>query len=69
MIRREMARQGRSLPELADVLGIGVEEAQSRHDGTRELGLDELRTLSLWLSVPIARLMTGLDERDAPSAR
>lgn len=66
MIQREMAQQGRSLPELADVLGIGVEEARSRHDGTRELDLDELRMLSLWLSVPIARLTNGFCERGHP---
>lgn len=54
-----MVRQGRSVLDLAVALGVGVEEAQGRYDGTRELSLEELRAVALWLAVPIARFLTG----------
>ena len=58
-VRDEMVRQGRSVLDLAVALGVGVEEAQGRYDGTRELSLEELRAVALWLAVPIARFLTG----------
>lgn len=64
-----MAHQGRSVPELAVVLGVGAQEAQSCYDGTRELGLEELPAVAQWLAVPIARLTIGLREREDPLTR
>lgn len=64
-VRAEMVRQDQSVLGLAAVLGVGVEDARSRYDGTCELGLEELRAVARWLSVPVARLTAGLDEGEA----
>lgn len=55
-VRAEMARQGKSKGELAQVLGVTLNTAKSRYDGTQPYNLVELVQVALWLGVSFDRL-------------
>lgn len=55
-VRAEMARQGKSKGELAHVLGVTLNTAKSRYDGTQPYNLIELVQVALWLGKPFDQL-------------
>ena len=59
-LRAEMARQQKTITNLADALGL-VERrgAKARYDGKKSLTLDEVEMLALWLHVDVEQLLRG----------
>lgn len=55
-VRAEMARQGKSKGELAQTLGVTLNTAKSRYDGTQPFNLVELVQVAMWLGVSFDRL-------------
>ena len=50
-VRAEMARQGKSKGELAHALGVTLNTAKSRYDGTHPYDMVELALIAIWLDV------------------
>lgn len=55
-VRAEMARQGKSKGELAHALGVTLNTAKSRYDGTQPYDLVQLTQVALWLGVTLQSL-------------
>ncbi len=55
-VRAEMARQGKSKGELAQALGVTLNTAKSRYEGSQPYNLVELVQVALWLGVSFDRL-------------
>ena len=57
-VRAEMARQGRTQRELAEMLGVSQPTVSARLSGRRDFTVAELRRISKWLGVPLRTLIT-----------
>ena len=59
-LRAHMARQRKSLAELADVLGLkDRKSAKVRYDGHKSLTIEELELLAAWLEIDRSDLLSG----------
>lgn len=58
-LRAEMARQQKSVTQLADALGLERQAAKARYDGKKSLTLDEVEMVALWLVVDVDQLLRG----------
>jgi hypothetical protein len=58
-VRAEMAVQGKTAVELADLLEIGHRAALHRRNGAIPFSLAELEKVSPWLGVTVASLMAA----------
>lgn len=52
-VRAEMGRQGKTKGELAHALGVTINTAKSRYDGTQPYDLVELALVAMWLGVDL----------------
>lgn len=50
-LRAQMARQQKSIAELADVLGMERQAAKKRFDGDREMTVSEVDRAAAWLGI------------------
>lgn len=57
-VRAEMAVQGKTAVELAEVLHVGHRAALHRRNGSIPFSLHDLQRVAEWLRVPISSLMT-----------
>lgn len=57
-VRAEMARQNKSIGELAEVLGVTPHTAGRRYNGKVEFSATEVMALADWLSVELSALLT-----------
>lgn len=59
-IRAELARQGKSMTDLANALGWSQRRVYYRLAGESEIRMSELLVIAAYLGVPVAQLMPGV---------
>jgi hypothetical protein len=50
-LRAQMARQQKSIADLADMLGMERQAAKKRYDGEREMTVSEVDRAAAWLGI------------------
>jgi plasmid maintenance system antidote protein VapI len=50
-LRAQMARQQKSIAELADILGLERQAAKKRYDGDKEMTVSEVDRAAGWLGI------------------
>lgn len=60
-VRAEMARQGKSKVGLAQALGVTLNTAKARYEGTQPYDLIQLTQVSIWLGVPLDCFLSAKD--------
>ncbi|MGV9742809.1 helix-turn-helix domain-containing protein [Nocardia farcinica] len=64
-IRAEMARKGKTIAALAEVIGRTEPTARSRYHGRSPFNFDELMAVCRWLGVTLAQLHHGEETSNA----
>lgn len=56
-VRAELARQSKSLRELAEGVGLNRETVRLAMKGDRSFRIEELTAIAAWLGVPVAKFL------------
>lgn len=68
-VRAELARVGKGLGDLAEIIGVSRPTAATRWNGGKGYTLDELYAIAVALDIPVARLVSpSIADRPAHAA-
>ena len=59
-LRAEMARQRKTITQMADALGLDRKATKLRYDGDKSMTLTEVECLADWLGIRIEDLVLGV---------